>query len=803
MTSETSFREKGRAAFLAALMVMSVVAMSMSFAGAAAANSNDQVEFDLTEDDSLSGEDIWIGQELEVDGDFDEPVQLKDGIHTEDGDAETLDTLRPDDDGIVTVETDELEDDEPYHLYYTGDTSEAEFDVDDLGTFWANEHSIDVDFDADVVTEDGTLTIEDLDDREDVDVHVSGEHENESIDEDDLTEIFEDAEDEELEDAVLIEEVNEDDDLEADFSDESTGDYEFTVDVVDTTAEDSAEITVGEEPEADAQFNESTYEQNVGDVAEFGVDHDGTEDVTITVTDEEEYYTAEIETAEDEDVSDADNLTVEFDSYEAGQEDGDPVTVTDDEGEPVDVDVTEALDEDEDATLDADEDERLLPGDYELEVFPGTEDETDAAVLVLDDRSTGDMNTWIAPGDEFDADEIELEDIEDSTESDSVAEEDLLVVGVEASGIYSYGIDDGQWTGEEDLELKFEDTDEPRYGSADTIELEEGDDVIVDEDENRFFVVVDVEDEADLEADETWDVTFTVGDDNDYVDDEETAEAQFDVEESFVEFVGDEDDEGQLQIENSNESEITAETNLAPGTDGDFRLRASSEIYTSDAEVDDDGVLATTFDLSSHDEDDEIRTLSASVGDAETDDDDVDAVFVSAADDDEEETKDGFKIDADAPSEVNVDDDASLDVDVVNNNGEAGNATLEATVGDEEYTEELELDAGDSVSESFDFDTSEEADIDWSVETDDDSASGTLTVSDEGDANGENGENGANGENGENGANGENGENGANGDDANGADDADDDDETVPGFGVAVAIVALLGAAMLALRRQN
>ncbi|WP_394348460.1 BGTF surface domain-containing protein, partial [Natronococcus sp.] len=754
MTSETSFREKGRAAFLAALMVMSVVAMSMSFAGAAAANSNDQVKFDLTEDDSLSGEDIWIGQELEVDGDFDEPVQLKDGIHTDDGDAETLDTLRPDDDGIVTVETDELEDGEPYHLYYTGDSDEAEFDVNDLGTFWANEHSIDADFDADVVTEDGTLEVDD-DDRDNISVHVSGEHENETIDEDDLAEIFD--EDEQNEDEVLIEDLGEhENELEADFSDQSTGDYEFTVDVVDTTAEDSAEITVGEEPEANAQFDESTYEQNVGDVAEFGVDHDGTEDVTITVTDEEEYYTAEIET--EEDVSDADNLTVEFNSYEAGQDDGDVVTVTDDEGEPVDVDVTEALDEDEDATLE--DGERLLPGDYELEVFPGTEDETDAAVLVLDDRSTGDMNTWIAPGDNFDVDEVELDDIENSTESDSVAEEDLLVVGVEASGIYGYALDgDGEWDGDDNIEIEFEDTDEPRYGSADSVKLDDLEDdeanVVVDEDENRFFVVVDATAD-EMDADETWDVTFTIDDENDYVDDDETADAQFDIEESFVEFVGDEDDEGQLQIENSNESEITAETNLAPGTDGDFRLRASSEIYTSDAEVDDDGVLATTFDLSSHDEDDEIRTLSASVGDAETDDDDVDAVFVSAADDDEEK-KDGFKIDADAPSEVNVDDDASLDVTVVNNNDEAGNATLEATVGDEEYTEELELDAGDSVTESFDFDTSEEAEIDWSVETGDDSDSGTLTVDDKEKANGENGENGANGENGENGANGENG----------------------------------------------
>ena len=33
--------------------------------------------------------------------------------------------------------------------------------------------------------------------------------------------------------------------------------------------------------------------------------------------------------------------------------------------------------------------------------------------------------------------------------------------------------------------------------------------------------------------------------------------------------------------------------------------------------------------------------------------------------------------------------------------------------------------------------------------------------------------------------------------------DGDDSDDGTPGFGVGVALVALLGAAMLALRRQN
>ncbi|MDG5759737.1 surface glycoprotein [Natronococcus sp. A-GB1] len=790
MTSETSFREKGRAVFLAALMVMSVFAMAASFSGAVAADEPD-AQFDA---DDIG--DVWIGQEVEISG-------LDSGADLMQGD-DVVANIRVDDDGVATLDTSEL-DEARYHI---DGVDIEDYDPDTSNNFWVNEHEIDVDFSDDAIesSDDVTLDYEDVSEyeRDLVDVHVSGEHENESIDEDDLAEIFDAEDDQKLEDAILIEDVEEDenDSFDADFSDQSTGDYEFTVEVTDTTAEDMAEISVGEEPEIDAQFSDSTYEQNVGDVAEFEIEHDATDDLTVNMTDEEEFYNATIEI---EGVDGEDNVTVQYNTYLAGQGNGDDVvTLLDEEGEELDVDdvtVTEEFDGDDEATLE--DDERLLPGDYELEVTPDTDEETDAAVLLLEERSTGDMSTWNLAGDEFDAEDVELDDIEDSaTSTDSVADEDLLVVGVEASGIYGYALDDGEWAGDDTLELEFEDTEEPRYGSADSFTLDENlssDNVVVDEDENRFFVVVDAT-EDEMDADETWDVTFTVDDENPYVDEDETADAQVNIEEAYVEFVGDQDEDDRFQIEADNESELTAETNLAPSTDGDFRLRTTSEVYTSDAEVDGDGMLMTTFNLSEHEEGDEIRTLRVTAGDEP--EHEAEGVFVSA-DDDEEEKKDGFKIDADAPSEVNVDDDASLDVTVVNNNDEAGNATLEATVGDEEYTEELELDAGDSVTESFDFDTSEEADIDWSVETGDDSASGTLTVSDEDDANGENGENGANGENGENGANGENGENGANGDDANGADDAADDDETVPGFGVAVAIVALLGAAMLALRRQN
>jgi pilus assembly protein FimV len=187
-------------------------------------------------------------------------------------------------------------------------------------------------------------------------------------------------------------------------------------------------------------------------------------------------------------------------------------------------------------------------------------------------------------------------------------------------------------------------------------------------------------------------------------------------------------------------------------------------------------MLTTSFDLSQHEADEEIRSVHVDAGDQR---DEAEGIFTAS--DDAEDA--GISLDADAPSDVYVDDDADLDVTVSNDGDE--NATTNYTVmidGEEVNSDDLDLEAGDSISESYDFDTAAEGDTDWSVETDDADASGTLSVS-AGDANG---------------------------DDANGADDDHsdddtgvDDDESTPGFGVAVAIVALLAAAMLAIRRDN
>ncbi|MGQ3414255.1 PGF-CTERM sorting domain-containing protein, partial [Natrinema sp. LN54] len=109
--------------------------------------------------------------------------------------------------------------------------------------------------------------------------------------------------------------------------------------------------------------------------------------------------------------------------------------------------------------------------------------------------------------------------------------------------------------------------------------------------------------------------------------------------------------------------------------------------------------------------------------------------------------------------------------------------------------QELEVASGDSFEESYDFDTSATADIDWEVTYGDTTESGTLhVVEDSGSDSGNESDSGTD-------SSGDSDSDSSGDSDDSGS--SDDGDDGTPGFGVGVALVALLGAAMLALRRQN
>nr|WP_049914941.1 PGF-CTERM sorting domain-containing protein [Natrialba taiwanensis] len=190
------------------------------------------------------------------------------------------------------------------------------------------------------------------------------------------------------------------------------------------------------------------------------------------------------------------------------------------------------------------------------------------------------------------------------------------------------------------------------------------------------------------------------------------------------------------------------------------------------------------------------------------------------------------QLETDAPSEVTVGEDGTLDVTVSNTGGSASDEIEVGVVigGENTFNDNITLDAGEEWSNSFDYTAEETGDVEWSVVAGDNEETGTewsnsfdYTAEETGDVEwsvvaGDNEETGtttfvdepsddgsdSGSDSGSDDSGSDSGsDDGDSGSDDSGGDDSDGDDDGTPGFGVAVALAALLGAAMLALRKQN
>ncbi len=764
------------------MMVLSVVAVTASFAGAAAAADDGPDE--TLDADSLSGQDVWIGQEVEITN-LTSPADLMQ-------DDEVVENLRVDENGNATIDTSDLSEGRYYIEEGQDDTA--------TGSFWVNEHEIETEFTESSTNQDTVdLEYEDVSDEprtDDVNVTVSGELDGEALSDSDLEEIFggTTVEDEDKVEITIPSDTNV---AEADFSDQDVGSYNFTVEVADTTAEDTASVDVTD-TDASVTFDDTSYEENVGDEVEMTLDLQNTEQAGVDLI-----YDGEVLGQVDvTDATDDDEVTLVLNTYDKTVS----LAEDDESGATVVPDFSEI-----------EGDEPLPAIDYELEAFPSTDrdGETDASLLILNERSTDDVTTHVAPSSVSPSDDLD-NILEDATQRDYVAQGDYLITQVEASGIYGY-LDDGNLE-DHGLQLHYEQSESGPFDSPEAFNLSDvdSDNYVIKEDaqNDTFYVIFDVNDiqTANMGTDEdedmtsqSWNVEFSVNEDNDYIeneDDVESVDQDFDVEEPSVEIEGDFDDDDRLQVSNSAESEVTAETNIAPGTEGEFAVRFQTEVEYADAVVDADGMIANAFDFSDREAGEEIRYVRVNADGAS---DEVEGTVVQA-DEQPAEPEPEFTVDTEAPSEVTVNESAELGVTLANDGDANGTTNLTVTVGDETVDDTTkEIAAGEETSFSYDIPTDEAGDVSWEVTVDDDSASGTVTVAEEGDGedgtDGEDGEDGTDGEDGEDGTDGEDGEDGTDSED--GGDGSDGDAEGQPGFGVAVALVAMLAAAMLALRRQN
>lgn len=223
-----------------------------------------------------------------------------------------------------------------------------------------------------------------------------------------------------------------------------------------------------------------------------------------------------------------------------------------------------------------------------------------------------------------------------------------------------------------------------------------------------------------------------------------------------------------------------------------------------------------------------VGTMSAAFTGVTTAQDDLNPTFVDA-DEDPAEDAEGLALNV---TDDNIDEgeNATFDITVTNYEDDEITATVELELGSETWNDELTIAGNDSASITFEVADLSAGDHDWIVTA----ANGdfnaeetcTLTVfedadngdADDGDADDSDAADGDTDD--DDAADGDaNDSDAADGDaddsdaddgdaDAGDADDGDADagdanDDGTPGFGVAVALVALLAAAMLALHRQD
>lgn len=253
--------------------------------------SNDDPEKVFDGYDDLTGEIVWQGQVITIE---DEEITNETAISVyewiNDSSSE-LQTTASTDTGSVTVDTEELTE-EDYFLYAPDidfASNESTVRGTPKTTFGVFEQTLTADFDRNTVTNEGTESDTDFEFDSNRDTYPITIHANGELNTDELADIFTarsafrlqytaEGDDGETDyDEIGIEPVQDADDYIIDFTDVDTGSYEFSFEGTDSTAKDTDSITV-RDANVDAEFAEAVTQDAAGDITGFNL--------TLTDTDE-------------------------------------------------------------------------------------------------------------------------------------------------------------------------------------------------------------------------------------------------------------------------------------------------------------------------------------------------------------------------------------------------------------------------------------------------------------------------------------------------------------------------------------
>jgi len=641
---------------------------------------NETANFDVSGIDVVASNRAYEGQFIQTSAaSGNEDVELiRDYDESGDGDNEFIDVEQADD-GFVFFETEGLDTGQTYSLVNSGG---------EIGSVQLTANRYSAEWDESEVEDAGASTVDvEIDaNRGSYTIYVTAD----GLDSDEIFGIFNNSDTTdniaEAGDGVILYDIR-DGDYTGDFAGIDTGEYDFEFDMVDTVATDSSTITVVDGDDNDLVLVEQNVDVSQGDVAEIEIEDVGGVDVGYLVIGgfDEVGYEAVIKISD----IDADTFVIEFNTYLAGSDRTDIVSSDDatveilEPGNDNQAGIDGILDiGDYDLSLGTNFDDADASDEEAVQEFIDNADQVGA--LFIEARNVGDMNLWTATssnaGDVEDAEDI-VAAIEAGliTETDAIAFEDALVHQIELDGVGGFlgGADD-------DLDqalitaielgvvsLNIEQTDETRQSNRRAVQLNDSalstDDINVVYEGGELFVIIE-----SVDNDLTWTDSnnnertvqdgdaFTVeveildqrllevGDEQDpYTplesDDEDDSlvigGVEFSVSDREGEFINLNDDD-KIEVEASGEQAITAETNVAPGTE--FTIRANGEgdarfVKTlRDLVVQPDGTVVGEFDFSDRNVDEEF-TVQLRGGNLEGDRPEADGIIVESIDAPEEE----------------------------------------------------------------------------------------------------------------------------------------------------------------------
>jgi len=530
-----------------------------------------------------------------------------------DGDSVVLSDTYTDNSEVYTVDTSDLD---------TGESYTIEVDGTDEGVFTVSDLALEVNIDDDVgdganIDEDDTLAVN-------VSTNRGGEPANATL--------F-DADDDKV--ATQIEPLKGNSNVVFNFGNQSADDSPYYVEVTDNqtgVSAQSAQINVSESDEGEASFETSTVQDEVGDAVNITVQVDNTEDAVINVGSESDdnYYIQGQVTDEDGDGE----VTVQFNSYTAGDHSNSTVLSV-----PGDDDLDD-VEEGGDYTRGGLNGDTLEAGSYSMNVTAGTAPDVTSpdsvGTLRLNENSVEDIQTWAAPSDA----DITDEDVDvydrigvNLTQSDNIAAEDVVVHQIEASGIegaIEYEEEDGgagsttaaflqavdadsstaNGVGTAGLTLYVNRTDVGANADADALQLNSTNvDVVEDAENNTYFVAVDTTDVTftqsgqDLvdEEDTRINATFAVRE-GPLTDDSSSASALYRTSERDATL--NLDDDGFVTVSASAGQEVTGTTNVAPGSELEVEMESENEanpfVLRPEADVGPNGTYTATADFSDY-----------------------------------------------------------------------------------------------------------------------------------------------------------------------------------------------------------